>query len=405
MVAVVVLLSAFPIMAWPDVLDNADSAQTDQEDFLLLGQDIRAGVRWSDGNRHPLLPAVLSPLASTDWSYFSSAKLLNLGLALLLVVLLLWLNGRLFGIDVALLSVALTVFNPDFRDTSVRVVAEPLMAVFFLLTFYLWYRSISQPELTRRERVWALVLAGACAGLGYLTKGTSQLLVIGVAAWWALSGRWKDNAIPVTGFIIAYLAIIAPLLAYNLHAWGNPLYNFNSTHAMWLDSWDDVWLPSVSLTTFQSYLASHAPWEMLNRLVSGGLSLIEKRGDVFLPAYSVAILAVSVVIGVTAPGRAVESTLMASPDLARKRAGAMAAFLRMVFPHLGQPPSPHTRATAGQYRRRRRGVAPAGCRRLGSDRLPAHRPVHRDRGRMWLRCGRLAGRAAPFRHDLGCLCV
>jgi 4-amino-4-deoxy-L-arabinose transferase-like glycosyltransferase len=296
-VSIVAVLTAFPVMAWPDVLGNSDTTQTDQEDFLMLGQDIRSGGQWSDGNRQPLLPLVLSTFSSTDWPYFSSAKILNLGLMVLLLALMLWLNGRLFGTQVALLSVVLMIFNPDVRETSARVVAEPLLSILFTLAIYLWYVCVARSDRPLRVRVVMLALAGASAGLGYLTKGTGQLLVLCVVLWWAISGRWRANALPVIAFVVAYLAMIAPLLVHNTQAWGNAFYNFNSTHAMWLDRWEDVWLPSAYDTTLLSYTTSHTVWEMLDRLVSGGISLVVKRGDVFLPTYSVAVLAAGIVTG------------------------------------------------------------------------------------------------------------
>jgi hypothetical protein len=55
-------------------------------------------------------------------------------------------------------------------------------------------------------------------------------------------------------------------MAYNYREYGNPLYNFNSTHTMWLEEWEDSYVASPEeLPTLTSYWQSHSPWDIVTR--------------------------------------------------------------------------------------------------------------------------------------------
>jgi hypothetical protein len=146
------LLALFLFFAWPYLLENWDSGRTDQMYYLDLGLDIRQGIRLTDGNRHPLFPLLLSTFARSEWAYFTSAKLLNVGLTLVTLALLLWLNSRLFGLSVALLSVGLTIFSVDFLEVQTKTIAEPLLTLLFTLVFYFWYRG--RPRIVPGSSCW-----------------------------------------------------------------------------------------------------------------------------------------------------------------------------------------------------------------------------------------------------------
>ena len=290
-VLVLILIGGFVVAAWPDLLSNTNSMRTDQSDFLKLGQDIRAGTRWTDGNRHPFLPLILSSFAGPDWSYFSNAKLLNLGLAVVLLLSLVTLLGRLFGFGTGILAAALVALNPDFQRTVVRVVAEPLLSIWFFLFFYFWYRGAAESaEHTGTMRTRMLALSGVMAGLGYLTKGTAQLLPVCFTFWWIIAGKWRRDRLSLIIFLVAYLVTTSPLLIYNASRWNNPFYNF-SAEAMWADQWLDVSQDLPRARSVGEYLATHSISELVTRFMNGGMELLHRHGDMFLPTYSVAILA------------------------------------------------------------------------------------------------------------------
>jgi hypothetical protein len=294
-VLVLILIGGFVVVAWPDLLSNTNSLRTDQSDFLELGQDIRAGTRWTDGNRHPLLPLILSSFASPDWSYFSNAKLLNLGLAVVLLLSLVILLGRLFGFEIGILAAALVALNPEFQSAVVRVIAEPLLSIWFCLFFYFWYRGAAglagHPD-AMRVRMFAL--SGVMAGLGYLTKGTAQLLPVCFMFWWIIAGKWRRDLLSLIIFLSSYLVTTSPLLIYNAFTWNNPFYNF-SAQAMWADQWRDVSQNIPMARSAGEYLATHSVNELVTRFIKGGTRLLHEHGDMFLPIYSIAILAAAAI--------------------------------------------------------------------------------------------------------------
>ena len=64
--------------------------------------------------------------------------------------------------------------------------------------------------------------------------------------------------------------MLTPLWVYNTVQFGQPFYNFNYTHALWLDNWYQVHAANLaSLPTMSVYLKSHALIEILEREWAG----------------------------------------------------------------------------------------------------------------------------------------
>jgi len=59
----VVIFGSFAAVGWARVRDNWRSTKSDQGEYLSLGLAIRAGTALTDGNRHPLYPALLALFA------------------------------------------------------------------------------------------------------------------------------------------------------------------------------------------------------------------------------------------------------------------------------------------------------------------------------------------------------
>lgn len=116
-----------------EVRANSNSSAYDQRSFLNLGLKIRAGEKLTDGNRHPLYPALLAIFARREWAYFTRAKLLSLGLGTLSLLLIFWLARRLQGSGLALGVILLLSTNQAFAHESSHVMAEPLLVGLFFL--------------------------------------------------------------------------------------------------------------------------------------------------------------------------------------------------------------------------------------------------------------------------------
>ena len=128
-VMVVLILSSFISAELVAINANTNSSGGDQGVTLLLGLRIREHVALTDGNRHPLYPALVSLFATRDLSYFTKAKFVSLaiGLATLLVVYL--LGRRLYSSGVGLVVMLLLSINNEFRWASCSVLAEVLLVL------------------------------------------------------------------------------------------------------------------------------------------------------------------------------------------------------------------------------------------------------------------------------------
>jgi len=258
------------------VLDNHDSSGFDQRSFLNLGLKIRAGKKLTDGNRHPLYPALLALFARREWSYFTGGKLLSLGLGALTLLLIFWLTRRLRGAEVALAVTFLLSLNPIYRRVTSHVMAESLLVGLFFLSWHLTRQGF------KRQPLW--VSAGAMAALAYLTKATGQLLAMAFLLTVLLVyGRGIQRAWRgVAGYLAAYGLTAAPLWAYNVVRYGHPFYNFNTAHVMWFDHWEDKYAQGP-LPTLGSYLRTHALMEMLQRQWVGLGDALAAWGQATLP--------------------------------------------------------------------------------------------------------------------------
>ena len=255
----VVILGSFVTVGWARLKGNWRSTKADQGPYLSLGLEIREGTALTDGNRHPLYPALLALFAEREWAYFTKAKMLSLAIGLIGLVTIYWMCHRMFGQDVALLTTLLLSVGDEFRRHSSMVMCEVLLIILFFATWYVTIKGFS------RERYW--ILGGIFAGLAQLTKGSGQLFVIAfLISLLLLYGPRVLTRKGLWAFITCYLVVTSVLMAYNYREYGNPLYNFNTSHAMWLDRWGDSYVASPEeLPTMTSYWQSHSPWDIVTR--------------------------------------------------------------------------------------------------------------------------------------------
>lgn len=280
------ILFVFVIFAWPALLNNWDTSKTDQRYFLGLALDIKEGIRLTDGNRNPLLPMILSTFARQDWSFFTNAKILNLSMSIGLLFLLFFINSHLFDKRIALLSVALTAYNVDFvNKVATFAIAEAILTIWFTLAIYFWFKG-AQTESRRY-----FFLAGIFTGIGYLTKGTGQILFGSFLIWFFINGYFKKPMLlSLAGFVLGYIIVASPLFVYNEYTWGNPFYNYNSSTAMWLDGWEDVYRDTSEAAGFINYFTTHSTKDIWARVSKGAVVIIRDRADILFPIYSVVML-------------------------------------------------------------------------------------------------------------------
>lgn len=277
LVILAVLLIGFVIDGWAQIVENWNAYKTDQSAYLRLAMRIRQGTELTDGKRGPLYPAILALFAQREWSFFTTAKLLNLFVATLTLLVVYFVVKRISSIHTALLTVFLFSHTDDFLIIATKTIAEPLLIpIVFLTWFLIW-------EGKGRVRWWGL--AGAGAGLAYLAKGTGPILLIVFLLMSVLVYRVKVfRQRAVWAFLIGYAVLAAGLWVYNALTFGSPFFSWSTTHALWLDQWQDKYVTDSSqLPTAMTYFSTRSPEEITHRFLTGLVTVWPRVRDAWFP--------------------------------------------------------------------------------------------------------------------------
>ncbi len=239
---------------------DLDPTARDQVQDLTLAIRIREGGPVSDGNRHPLLPLLLSPIARPDPAFFVDARLVSIVIAGLAMLALYGAARSTYGPWVSL--VAGLLFWIELRFQARRICPEPLAALFLVVSVAILARA----GRSRRPGRTAF-LAGAALGLAWLAKGTVVLSLAAGLLWLGL--RLRRRAVrPALGLLAGVLLTGSVLVVHNVSHGLWPLANANSDHVMWEDRWDQD-LDETSTATLTSYFATHDAKDALTRLGRG----------------------------------------------------------------------------------------------------------------------------------------
>ncbi len=244
----------------------------DGKGFTSLGPEqfhVEQGMtKHPETNRQPLFCYLISLLAGPDRGFIIRARLLNVGIGVMVLLAAFFVGRSGGGARAALGGIILLGLLDALMRCGGEAMAESLAALWFLLFFYCVYR------LDGGYRWW--IAAGAFAALAWLTKGTGLLLLVGfivTAAVGRLSRREKLGAVAVVA--AAFVVVSSPLMFRNLTYFGDPLYNMNTRHVMWTDGWDVIGGGGRMLydagdrPTMARYLASHSAADIVGREVRG----------------------------------------------------------------------------------------------------------------------------------------
>ncbi|MGD2143178.1 MAG: hypothetical protein PVF54_01730 [Anaerolineae bacterium] len=278
--AVVILMSllvGFGASGWEEVLEHWSSRDSDQSAYMEIALDIRRGIALTDGNRHPFYPSLLAPIAGYHWAYFTTAKLLNLVIGTLTLCVAYWVVTKVSSMHAALLAVFLSSQAHRFLDSATKVVVEPSLALIVIPTWYLVWEN--------RGSAIRAGLAGLGAGLAYLAKGTGQIIFVAfLAASVVTQGRHLLRKRDIWRFVFGYAALASVLWLSNALRYGNPFYSFSTTHAMWLDTWEDRYvIDAAQLPTLMTYLRSHSLQQIVRRLSNGLISVLKPMRQTWVP--------------------------------------------------------------------------------------------------------------------------
>jgi hypothetical protein len=142
------------------------------------------------------------------------------------VIVVFAVTKKLYATSPALITTALVATVPTYLFSASRNYSEPLMLIMYTLTIYFIIESL-KPKKTNR-----IILAGLCAGIGFLTKSGIGyfFLITGIGGflWRFYYMKWrvfknKNYIIAITVFLI----IVLTWTARNLYLfWDGTFQNF-----------------------------------------------------------------------------------------------------------------------------------------------------------------------------------
>lgn len=176
-IALCLCVVAFASQVLPMAYANTNSSDWDQGDYLKIALWISEGGAFSDGNRNPLYPLILAPLATRSMTFFTTAKLLSVAIGCVGLAIAASVARQHVGIAGALATTALLANNIEYQIAAAHVDVEVLLAPLFFLAWHLCGRMMTEFASDHQPRVNTVLAAGAVTGLSYLAKGTGLLIV------------------------------------------------------------------------------------------------------------------------------------------------------------------------------------------------------------------------------------
>jgi hypothetical protein len=188
--------------------------------------------KYKQANQHPLYILLISPFASTNISFFITAKLISFFVGFLLICCLFIICRKMFGDLVAVISVMGLILNGVFLNWTTMVAAESLLLFFCLLSMYFIIEGFG------KNHYW--IFAGVSAGLAYLTKGTGIFLIPGffIAAVIVNKLNILKNKFFYL-FFISFVIVASPLFIRNIIVYQDPFFNVSKYIAEY--SWEQVY--------------------------------------------------------------------------------------------------------------------------------------------------------------------
>lgn len=221
--------------------------------FVFYGKDSfnpEKGLGYHpENNQQPLYIMLLSIFAQEDESFRLKARVFTLVLGLIFLWIFFLVGKEIFDLPIILGALFLLSVNSTFVAHSAYTGCEILLSIFAFLSYYYTLKGVKD------RKYW--LLAGAFAGLAYLTKGSGTLIVMAFCLSSVIIYKWrafKDKHFYL--YILAFLAVSSPLLIRNIAQFHEPFYNVNTTYVFW--GGKGMWL---YLTTTPIVEMLHKMWD------------------------------------------------------------------------------------------------------------------------------------------------
>lgn len=149
---------------------------------------------------------------------FLAAKLVSLTAGLVFLLASFWTIKVLFGSRIALWTLVFLATNTTIVRFSVTILSDMLAACLFIAALYF---------LVKDERLFFWAMAGALAGLAYLTRYVYLSIPIAVFVLSLMRSRQTSNLAKAGVFITAFLVVSSPWLLTSYRRFGNPFHNLS----------------------------------------------------------------------------------------------------------------------------------------------------------------------------------
>ncbi len=277
----ILIIARFLVVGQAKILFNTVSSDGDEAAYLSFGLALLEDGTLTDGARPPLYPLLLSTIAEREWTYFTRAKMLTLGLGVMAIIATFAVGTSLFSWEVGLLAAFLLAANKEFHVRASTIYTDVLFVSIFLGSWYFLIKSF---------KGWGYcILAGIFTGLAYLSKGSGPILI---GTWGLVAlfyyGReiFKHKELLLVPLFFVIMA--APLLLYNAQHFGDPLYSLTTTHVLWMESWDQTQVSNpADMPTMSTYFQTHTVADIVERIQFGFLRLTAFMPHVIIPSRTI----------------------------------------------------------------------------------------------------------------------
>ncbi len=293
-ILLVILLLAL-IVRVPVLIRNPIPAGDGIASNIEVAENLRAGCgfstmrKWTlysdsmtnlrpEGNRQPLMAALLCVIFMIAGSGFGTAQILSLFIGIAcLAACWLWVR-RSFGVIPGLFSVLVLAITPLFVWYSV----QPDSLLLFTGLFFVVLIAADSETLSFRR----IILLGILTGLTYLTRTQGMLLGVSIGFWVLLKGG-SGRIRKVLLFALVFILTCLPWFIRNIEAFDSPAYTQNSQFLLNENHWA-AYEVRESAPGPLDMLQNQGPAAVIAYVIKGVLRVIEPvatgslhRGEVF----------------------------------------------------------------------------------------------------------------------------
>jgi hypothetical protein len=192
--------------------------ETDGISYMMGAESILAGKGYYHDFHSPGYSAAVALMMLLVKDAFLAAKLISLIAGLVFLLASFRTTEVLFDRKIALWTLVFLATNATVVRFSVTILSDMLAACLFMAALYF---------LVKDERLLCRVIAGALAGLAYLTRHVYLSIPIAVFVLSLVRSQRLSNLAKAGVFLMAFLVVSSPWLLASHRRFGNPFHNLS----------------------------------------------------------------------------------------------------------------------------------------------------------------------------------